>query len=352
MHRHVHAQPATVAEVAERTREQIDHLAAEIAGYDRLFLVGIGTSWHAALGGAEFMRVYGGGLPAIVMHSFDFVEYGPALTARDCVVVISHTARKSYSVSALERVRATDALPVLLTGQGGDEKHPWVRDAIITTPQEQSATYTFSYTAALTALALLAERIGFHRAGLSSLSSTFFTDDLPAALAGSLTAESEIEALAREQLRSRRIWLTGGGPSAITAQEVALKIKEAAYLMAEGIPTEQLFHGPFQCADPQDLFVLIAPSGPAQDRTLQLAGPIHEIGSRYLLISDGTAGHAADNAIATIAVPPVPEPFTALTCLLPLHLFAYHLALAAGTNPDRFRLDNERFARAFALNRL
>jgi glutamine---fructose-6-phosphate transaminase (isomerizing) len=44
-----------------------------------------------------------------------------------------------------------------------------------------------------------------------------------------------------------------------------------------------------------------------------------------------------------IAVPPVPEPFSALTCLVPLQLFAYHLALARGKNPDSFRAEDPLF---------
>ena len=51
-------------------------------------------------------------------------------------------------------------------------------------------------------------------------------------------------------------------------------------------------------------------------------------------------------------MPALPEPLTALSCLIPLQLFAYHLALARGTNPDVFRLDDPRFSRAFAGVRL
>src|SRR5262245_52340575 len=109
MYTAVHAQPAAFREVIERTGAQIDQLAASIAGSERLFVVGIGTSYHAALAAEQFLRVYGGGIPTHVVHSFDFVHYGPELSARDAVIVISHTANKSYSVRALERVRGTDA---------------------------------------------------------------------------------------------------------------------------------------------------------------------------------------------------------------------------------------------------
>ena len=51
-------------------------------------------------------------------------------------------------------------------------------------------------------------------------------------------------------------------------------------------------------------------------------------------------------------VPEVPEPVSASSCLVPLQLLSYHLALMRGTNPDSFRVDDPRFARADVSGRL
>ncbi|WP_287518038.1 SIS domain-containing protein [Okeania sp. SIO2C2] len=59
---------------------------------------------------------------------------------------------------------------------------------------------------------------------------------------------------AHEQVNQRRIWLVGGGQNAITAYEIALKIKETSYLQAEGMSIETMLHGPFQCTETEDLF--------------------------------------------------------------------------------------------------
>ena len=157
-------------------------------------------------------------------------------------------------------------------------------------------------------------------------------------------------ALAREHAGRRRIWLLGGGPGAVTATETALKIKETSYLQAEGMPTETMLHGPFQCVEADDLFVLIAPSGAARERTLEVAELIDEVGAPYLILSDETT--EAPRAAGVLRVPEVPEPFSALSCVVPLQLFSYHLALARGTNPDTFRVDDPRFARADVSGRL
>jgi glucosamine--fructose-6-phosphate aminotransferase (isomerizing) len=134
----------------------------------------------------------------------------------------------------------------------------------------------------------------------------------------------------------------------VTAQEIALKIKQTSYLQAEGMPIEAMLHGPFLCAEPEDLFVLIAPAGAAQPRVIEFAGALREVGAPTLVVSDGTPEALRQETAGWCPVPAVPEPFTALTCLVPLQLFAYHLALRRGTNPDVFRRDDPHFARAHA----
>ena len=75
----------------------------------------------------------------------------------------------------------------------------------------------------------------------------------------------------------------------MTAEEVALKIKETSYLQAEGMSTETMLHGPFQCVESDDLFVLVAPAGAAQERTLEVAEIVDEVGGVRLVVGDATA---------------------------------------------------------------
>jgi glucosamine--fructose-6-phosphate aminotransferase (isomerizing) len=115
--------------------------------------------------------------------------------------------------------------------------------------------------------------------------------------------------------------------------------------------TETMLHGPFQCVEADDLFVLIAPAGAAQGRTLEVAELVDEVGGACLIVGDGTV-YSARERRQFLDVPEVPEPYSALTCLVPLQLLAYHLALARGTNPDSFRAEDPRFARADVSGRL
>ncbi len=335
------AQPKAFARVLGRNEETMDEFASEVAGCGKLYLIGLGTSHHAAEVGEHLMRAYGGGLDARALDSFDFALYGPRLSTEDCVVAVSHRGSKRYTARALEHARKTGCRTALITGEGSRGSADVVFETVA---QERSSAHTVSYTSALAVLAFLAGGIGRRRTGEETLPDGLLREEIPAALRASLDLEERVEALAREHVGRRRIWLVGGGPGAVTAREVALKIKETSYLQAEGMPTETMLHGPFQCVEADDLFVLVAPSGAARTRTLEVAELAAEVGAPCVIVGDDPG--------AELAVPGVPEPLGTLTCLVPLQLFAYHLALARGTNPDSFRAEDPRFARADVSGRL
>ena len=349
MHDAILAQPEAFARVLEKNEAAVDELAAGAASCERLFLIGIGTSYHAARIGEHLFREYCGGLDVRAVHSFDFALYGPVLGPGDCVVAVSHRGAKRYTARALERAIDAGCRTALVTGEGGTVS---VRPAAVfrTVEQEKSSAHTVSYTTAISVLAGLAGRVGYHKTGTETLEQSFLRDEIPAAMSEALGTEEQVERLARGHVGRRRIWLLGGGPSAVAAEEVALKIRETSYLQAEGMSTETMLHGPFQCVEADDLFVLVAPAGGARERTLEVAELVAEVGGTSLVVGDGSAD--APEEVDLLVVPPVPEPFTGLTCLVPLQLFAYHLALARGTNPDVFRTDDPRFARADVSGRL
>jgi glutamine---fructose-6-phosphate transaminase (isomerizing) len=350
MHEAILAQPEAFAKVVERNEDAVDGFASRIASCERIFLAGIGTSHHATLVGERLMQTYGGGPDVRAVHSFDLALYGPGLGPGDCLVAVSHRGAKRYTALALEKAREKGCPTALVTGDGGGGEG---RAAAVlrTVAQEQSSAHTVSYTSAVAVLASLAGRLGHHRGGSTTLSEGLLGEEIPGALRAALRTEEQVGELAREHVGRRRIWLLGGGPSGVTAVETALKIKETSYLQAEGMPTETMLHGPFQCVEADDLFVLIAPTGAARERTLEVAELVEEVGAPYAIVGDETT-QSRPGAAGVVQVPGVPEPFSALSCLVPLQLFSYHLALARGTNPDTFRVDDPRFARADVSGRL
>ena len=344
MHDAILGQPAAFARVVDRLESAARTPDERLAQAARVFLVGIGTSYHAAQIGEHLLRAYAGGLPVQACHAFEFALYGPRLGPQDAVVGVSHRGTKRYTAAALGRARAAGASTVLITGEGGAAAAPEVDRTVETVPQERSSAHTISYTGSVAALAWLADRIGARREGCRRLGQAFLRTDVPAALHSALGAEPRAAEFAQAHAGRRRIWVVGGGPGAVVAHEIALKIKETSYLGAEGLSVEAMLHGPFQCVDPDDLFVLIAQHGPAVGRVADLAAEVRTVGAAMIVVGDEAAQRIDETACL---VPTVAEPFTGLTCTVPLQLFAYHLALVRGTNPDGFRLEDPRYARAY-----
>ena len=350
MHEAILAQPEAFVRAVERNEDAVDEFASRIASCERVFLAGIGTSHHATLVGEHLMRAYGGGPDVRAVHSFDFALYGPELRPEDCLVAVSHRGAKRYTALALERASEMGCPTALITGEGGGGEGR-AGAVFRTVEQEKSSAHTVSHASAVAVLALLAGGLGHYRTGSTTLPDELLRERIAEALRTALGTEEEVEALAREHVGRRRVWLLGGGPSAITATETALKIKETSYLQAEGMPTETMLHGPFQCVESDDLFILIAPSGAARERTLEVAELVEEVGAPYVIVGDETT-EVRPGVAGVVRAPEVPEPCSALSCLVPLQLFSYHLALARGTNPDSFRVDDPRFARADVSGRL
>ena len=110
MHDAILSQPAAIAEMLGKHAAQADEVAAVLASKRRLYLVGIGTSWHAALIAEHwFRRLAGSRVEVQGWHSFEFCAYPPPLSQDDAVIIISHRGTKTYSFQALELARERGA---------------------------------------------------------------------------------------------------------------------------------------------------------------------------------------------------------------------------------------------------
>ncbi|MGH9663593.1 MAG: MurR/RpiR family transcriptional regulator, partial [Bryobacteraceae bacterium] len=152
----IQAQPGEFARLV-RTLAVAD-CAARFRASKRTFLVGIGTSYHACQFGRHLLRAHAPAMQVFAAHSFDFVEFGPALGPDDCVVVLSHRGGKLYSARALERARQAGSATIAITGLNA--KAPAADIMLETVPQEASSAHTISYIGAIAALSAIARDLG------------------------------------------------------------------------------------------------------------------------------------------------------------------------------------------------
>ncbi|HLL80134.1 MAG TPA: SIS domain-containing protein [Ktedonobacteraceae bacterium] len=350
LYRSIHAQPQAVRDLLA-DGEVVAQAAEKLARADRIFVSGIGTSFHAATVGEYLLRY--AGADAWAVRSFELVHYPRPLRKGDAVIVISHRGSKLHGMLAVERALASGGVSIGITGK--NSKMQDMQFMLTTVEQDPSSTHSISYTGALTRLAQLAARLASLRGNAGQAQRLERgLGQIPGLMEDILSREDDVRRVADEAAAyNRRLYYLGAGPNSVTGPEGALKAKEAAYVTAEGFELEQGIHGPQVAFEQEDLLIPISVRGPAQSRMADLLLALHEIGSRAWLIGEAPSAETVAlfegerwQAFSLGVYQSLPEELTPMLTVLPVQLLAEFLAAARGTNADSFRADQEPYKRA------
>lgn len=340
MHDAIMGQPQAIARVISDERDNISSLANLVQKSTRVHIVGIGTSWHAALVGEDLLRNRAGRHEARAWNSYEFCYRPPPLAEDDVVIVLSHRGTKTYSARALELARRSGAATALLTGIGSDARRDLANVVVETSEPDPSSAFTISHTSALTALTMLA-------VALSGEDPAKSLSGLPDAVQGAISTEDAVREWAAASKDVQRFYFVGTGTDASTAYEAALKMKEANYTTTEGLHLEQYLHGPFVSTDEGCLVTFIAPpSDDSEDRVLDIIRAVEEVGARTAAVLQKGDSDRANLVDTVISVPGCPGIYSPIVYLAPLQLLTYWLALELKCNPDVFRLNDPRHVAA------
>jgi glucosamine--fructose-6-phosphate aminotransferase (isomerizing) len=207
-------------------RQEVHAAAEALHRVRRIWMVGTGTSQHAAHLGAAMLQ--DAGRSAHAVSSMQFVKNAPIVGPKDGVVIVTHTGETSYALAARALAFAAAIQTVTIAREGIG-----MNDVIGTVPKETSETYTVSYTAALLVLAMIAAEMGADSVTTDALRAV--PDAVRSALAAPGTEQVPIP--------RRSLQLVGAGHSSITAKEGALTVREGARVLAEGHDAEFFLHG-------------------------------------------------------------------------------------------------------------
>jgi glucosamine--fructose-6-phosphate aminotransferase (isomerizing) len=345
MYQTMHRQPADLRRLLETGWEPARKAGELLAPASRVFVVGVGTSYHAALVGEWLLRA--AGMDARAVLSFDFAAYprqyplGPG----DAVIVMAHSGVKTFTMQALERAAAEGATAISVGSLTAE--HPGSQLILRTVERERSAAFTASHTGAMFVLAQVTAEVAERNklAAVAGLRPALAA--LPAQVETVLARQDEILSVARAAA-SRQVYAAGAGPNAATALEVVIKAREAATAKIDGLPLEQFLHGPLVTVNAEDLVILVNVPGAnpaAVARTGEVAVVLDRIGTELWLVGQGAPGVSR----ATVfELPEVPELVSPILAVVPLQLFAYQVAVEKGAHPDRFRRDDPRYADALS----
>jgi glucosamine--fructose-6-phosphate aminotransferase (isomerizing) len=348
MLKEIHEQPEALRQsLAGRVTATGQIRAPEVEGLGDVFrrvtrveLVACGTASYAALVGAAAIQDWTG-LPARVTVGSEFRYSPPPLDANTLVIAVTQSGETADTIAPTRWAREKGSPIVAVTNTVGSAI---TREAdavmFLQAGPEIAVAASKTFVTQVTTLVVLAAAIAKERGAMGPQQEEelgLALRALPEAAARALTLASGVAALARRYVNSRGFMFIGRGYGLPGALEGALKLKEVSYIHAEGYAAGELKHGPISLLDAECPLVAIATRSAVYDK---LMSNVMEGRARDAkVIAVATEGDAAIERFAddVLWVPDTHEALTPVLAVIPLQLFAYHTAVARGTDVDQPR---------------
>jgi glucosamine--fructose-6-phosphate aminotransferase (isomerizing) len=300
------------------------------AGVESVVIAARGTSDHAAIYAQYVLGVRNRLTVALAAPSITSL-YGVAPRfERALVVGISQSGASPDVVGVVAAARDQGAPTLAITNEPGSALAAAAGHVIeLRAGPERAVAATKTYTASLLAIARLS-------AALEADPGRAWgeLEALPDAVEQALVVEAEVAAIARDLAAIDRCVVLGRGYEYATAREWALKLKELARVFADPYSAADFRHGPFALAEPDVPILAVLPDGPAAPDLAALLGDLRrDAGAEVVVLSD-TADRRAAGTRSVVLPAGIPEWLRPIASIVPAQLFAYHLTVAKGLDPE------------------
>ncbi len=329
----IHEQPAVAARLLDHAQE-IAAVARAVRAHEveHVVIAARGTSDHAAIY-AQYLFGVRLGLPVgLATPSVLSLYHARPRFGRALVVGISQSGASPDIVGVVAAAREQGVPTIAITNDPSSALAARADHVIdLLAGPERAVAATKTYTAELLALAILA-------AGLASGDDPLRADPglarLPQAIAEALATDGDAADAARELARHDACVVVGRGYDYATAREWALKLKELAQVVADPYSAADFRHGPVALVSAGFPVLAVAPSGStAADVEALLRRLRDDLRADILVASDSAALRALGRRSLPLPAG-LPEHLVPIVSIVPGQLFAHHLALARGLDPD------------------
>jgi len=335
MLKEIHEQPRALRQCL---RSRVDELRGSVTvdelgdlELDRVHLVAAGTSYHAAVYGAQMLSA--DGIPAQAHYAHEYASSPPPIE-NATVVGVSQSGETADTLAATREARRRGAETLALTNTVGSTMARECDDAFyIRSGPEIGVAATKTFAGQQTALNLLTQ---VARSGTADRELVSALRDLPGDIQ-TILDESDAEAVAEAYLDAAAYFFIGRGLNYPVALEGALKMKEISYEHAEGFAAGELKHGPLALVTANTpVFATVVDDDELARKTV---GNIKEVEARnapVVAVTDGRsdAGRYADH---TLEIPETHPRTAAILANVQLQLVAYHTAAKLGRSIDKPR---------------
>ena len=349
MAKEIHEQPEALRQcIAGRVTRDGRIRLEEIAGLDeqlraatRIELVACGSAYYAALVGAAALQEWTG-LPARATVGSEFRYSPPPLDGQTLVIAVTQSGETADTIAPTRHAREQGCPIIAVTNTVGSAITREA-DAVVflQAGPEIAVAASKTFTTQVTTLVILAAAIAKARGALDEAFEQELAEALhalPAAAQRVLdTAGPDAPAIARRYVNSRGFMFVGRGYSMPTALEGALKLKEVSYVHAEGYPAGELKHGPISLLDAEYPLVAVATHSRVYDKVISNVMEGRARDARVIAVATEGDDQVRRYADDVWFVPDIHEALSPVIGIIPLQLFAYHVAVARGTDVDQPR---------------
>ena len=348
MLKEIHEQPSSLRQAIAGRVTSEDHIwLEELEGFtetlqtiDRVELIACGTAYYASLVGAAAIQDWVG-IPARANIGSEFRYGPPPIDERTLVIAVTQSGETADTIAPTRLARERGAPIIAVTNTVGSaitrEAH---RVMFLQAGPEIAVAASKTFVAQVTTLVILAAAIAKVRGALGveqeqELGAALHA--LPAGAARALECAVDIPDLARRYVNSRGFMFVGRGFSYPTALEGALKLKEVSYVHAEGYAAGEMKHGPISLLDAECPLVAVATRSSVYDKLVSNVMEGRARDARVLAVATEGDTQIERFADDVVWVPDTHEALSPVLAIIPLQLFAYHVAIARGTDVDQPR---------------
>ncbi|MCZ2859441.1 glutamine--fructose-6-phosphate transaminase (isomerizing) [Blastococcus sp. VKM Ac-2987] len=333
-----------LAENGELVLDEVRLSDQELRDIDKIFVVSCGTSYHAGLI-AKYAIEHWTRIPVEVEVASEFRYRDPVLDRSTLVVVISQSGETMDTLMALRHAKDQKARVLAICNANGS-----------TIPRESDAvlyTHAGPEIAVASTKAFLAQIVACYLVGLflAQVRGVKYEDEvaaivddlrrLPEAVTEVLTGMEEVRALGRSLADAGTILFLGRHVGFPVALEGALKLKELAYIHAEGFAAGELKHGPIAVIDQGTPVIVIVPSPRSRNSVHgKVVSNIQEVrarGARTIVIAEEGDDDVVPYADHLIRVPRTPTLMAPVVTTVPLQVLACEIADTRGYDVDQPR---------------
>jgi len=349
MLKEIFEQPKAVADtligrLSDNKQIVLDELrmsADEIRALKKITVIACGTAYHAGMV-AKYAIEKWAKIPVEVEIASEFRYRDPIIDAGTLVIAISQSGETMDTLMAVRHAKAAGGR-VLAICNTNSSTIPRESDAVLYT--HAGPEIAVASTKALLTQMVAVYLIGLHLAQVNEALGDAEVEglynellELPGKIEQILETVEPLRALTRSFAENNIVLFLGRNIGYPVALEGALKLKELAYIHAEGFAGGELKHGPIALIDQGTPVIAILPAGHEHALDEKMLSNIQEVkarGARVIVIAE--EGAHVEGAEHIILIPIVPALFQPVLATVPLQVFAYEMAVARGNDVDQPR---------------